>query len=286
MNFKQKMIQMVTQIYSRILLSIICTLISVMQLQAQKVAIGTTSLDDGVIFQLEDTNKGLMIPNVALTDRLDVTTITPSEIEGLWVYNTSNSGSGNDRVSVGFYFWDSDEWIRMYSEGFTVQYEQTAGVRSPDNSTWLDLTGLNQSFIAPYTGIYEIVLSAYIASPGQANASYEAVVHGEAAIFIDGTKVASNMVTSSTKLVPGNYLALGQQVTVPWNVVLSAGTTYTIVGRVRQWQWENVSTTSLDSFVAGNYAIWGIPTSLYNGNDLGIDNAQDAYLTITLLRQY
>jgi len=150
----------------------------------------------------------------------------------------------------------------------------------------LDLTGLNQSFTAPYTGTYEIVLSAYIASPGQADASYEAVVNGEAAIFIDGTKVASNMVTSSTKLTPSNYLALGQQVTVPWNVDLSAGTTYTIVGRVRQWQWENVDTSSLDSFVAGNYAIWGIPTSLYNGNDLGIDNAQDAYLTITLLRQY
>jgi len=279
------MIQMVTQKYSRILLSI-CALIWVNHFNAQEVAIGTLTLEDGVIFQLEDPNKGLMIPNVALTDRQDVLTITPSMVEGLWVYNTSNAGSGNDRVSPGFYFWDSSEWIRMYNEGFSVQYEQTAGVRSPDSSTWLDLTGLNQSFTPPYTGTYEIVLSAYIASPGQANTSYEAVVNGEAAIFIDGTKVASNMVTSSTKLTPSNFLALGQQVTVPWNVDLSGGTTYTIVGRVRQWQQENVSTSSLDSFVSGNYAIWGIPTTLYNGNDLGISNAQDAYLTITLLRQH
>ncbi len=276
---------MVTQKYSRILLSI-CALIWVNHFNAQEVAIGTLTLEDGVIFQLEDPNKGLMIPNVALTDRQDVLTITPSMVEGLWVYNTSNAGSGNDRVSPGFYFWDSSEWIRMYNEGFSVQYEQTAGVRSPDSSTWLDLTGLNQSFTPPYTGTYEIVLSAYIASPGQANTSYEAVVNGEAAIFIDGTKVASNMVTSSTKLTPSNFLALGQQVTVPWNVDLSGGTTYTIVGRVRQWQQENVSTSSLDSFVSGNYAIWGIPTTLYNGNDLGISNAQDAYLTITLLRQH
>jgi len=279
------MIQMVTQKYSRILLSI-CALIWVNHFNAQEVAIGTLTLEDGVIFQLEDPNKGLMIPNVALTDRQDVLTITPSMVEGLWVYNTANAGSGNDRVSPGYYFWDASEWIRMYNEGFSVQYEQTAGVRSPDSSTWLDLTGLNQSFTPPYTGTYEIVLSAYIASPGQANTSYEAVVNGEAAIFIDGTKVASNMVTSSTKLTPSNFLALGQQVTVPWNVDLSAGTTYTIVGRVRQWQQENVSTSSLDSFVSGNYAIWGIPTTLYNGNDLGISNAQDAYLTITLLRQH
>jgi len=276
---------MVTQKYSRILLSI-CALIWVNHFNAQEVAIGTLTLEDGVIFQLEDPNKGLMIPNVALTDRQDVLTITPSMVEGLWVYNTANAGSGNDRVSPGYYFWDASEWIRMYNEGFSVQYEQTAGVRSPDSSTWLDLTGLNQSFTPPYTGTYEIVLSAYIASPGQANTSYEAVVNGEAAIFIDGTKVASNMVTSSTKLTPSNFLALGQQVTVPWNVDLSAGTTYTIVGRVRQWQQENVDTASLDSFVSGNYAIWGIPTTLYNGNDLGISNAQDAYLTITLLRQH
>ena len=276
---------MVTQKYSRILLSI-CALIWVNHFNAQEVAIGTLTLEDGVIFQLEDPNKGLMIPNVALTDRQDVLTITPSMVEGLWVYNTANAGSGNDRVSPGYYFWDASEWIRMYNEGFSVQYEQTAGVRSPDSSTWLDLTGLNQSFTPPYTGTYEIVLSAYIASPGQANTSYEAVVNGEAAIFIDGTKVASNMVTSSTKLTPSNFLALGQQVTVPWNVDLSAGTTYTIVGRVRQWQQENVDTSSLDSFVSGNYAIWGIPTTLYNGNDLGISNAQDAYLTITLLRQH
>jgi len=94
------------------------------------------------------------------------------------------------------------------------------------------------------------------------------------------------MATSSTKLTPSNYLALGQQITVPWNVDLSGGTTYTIVGRVRQWQQENVDTSSLDSFVSGNYAIWGIPTTLYNGNDLGVSNAQDAYLTITLLRQH
>ena len=277
--------QMIIQKYSRYIISLLL-LLGMVQLQAQKVAIGTTSLDDGVIFQLEGTNKGLMIPNVALTDRLDVTTITPSEIEGLWVYNTSNSGSGNDRVSVGFYFWDSDEWIRMYSEGFTVQYEQTAGVRSPDNSTWLDLTGLNQSFTAPYTGTYEILLSAYIASPGNLSGGREAYVYGEAAIFIDGTKMAGNLVTSSTKKTPSNFLALGQQCTVTWLADLSAGTTYTIVGRVRQWEWENVDTSSLDTFVNGNYAIWGIPTSLYNGNDLGIDNAQDAYLTITLLRQY
>ncbi len=276
---------MVTQKYSRILLSI-CALIWVNHFNAQEVAIGTLTLEDGVIFQLEDPNKGLMIPNVALTDRQDVLTITPSMVEGLWVYNTANAGSGNDRVSPGYYFWDASEWIRMYNEGFSVQYEQTAGVRSPDSSTWLDLTGLNQSFTPPYTGTYEIVLSAYIACPGQANTLFEAVVNGEAAIFIDGTKVASNMVTSSTKLTPSNFLALGQQVTVPWNVDLSAGTTYTIVGRVRQWQQENVDTASLDSFVSGNYAIWGIPTTLYNGNDLGISNAQDAYLTITLLRQH
>jgi len=67
---------------------------------------GDHSIDDGAIFQLKSDDKGLMIPQVALQSRTDITTISPALVEGLWIYNTSNLGTGLNRVSPGFYFWN------------------------------------------------------------------------------------------------------------------------------------------------------------------------------------
>ena len=64
-----------------------------------QVVLGGTTIDNGAIFQMKSTNKGLMLPKVALSDRNDATTIDPGNVEGLWVYNLANSGSGLDRVS-------------------------------------------------------------------------------------------------------------------------------------------------------------------------------------------
>ncbi len=253
-----------------------------------QVAIGTTTLADGAAFQLESNNKGLMIPNVALTSRTDITTIAPSLVEGLWVYNTASAGSGDYVVSPGFYFWDNDEWIKMYSEGYTVQFEQTATARSDDNTIIYTLPGLDQTIIAPYTGTYEIHVTGYIASPNHQNTSYEAMVHGSYMLEIDNVKVAESNVTSNTKRTPTNaFQALGRQTTMAYQIDLAEGQSYNFKVRARQWQQVNVQPGSLNvCSCPERYAFWGIPSTPYNGNGGLTANAQDAYLTITLLRQF
>jgi hypothetical protein len=253
-----------------------------------QVVIGGTSLDSGAIFQLEADDKGLMIPKVALTSRNDATTITPGNVEGLWVYNTATAGSGNDRVSPGFYFWDSSKWVKIYDEGYAVQFEQTQTRRSENNIATYDLPGLNQNIVAPYSGTYEIHVTGYIACPNAlSSGGYEAMVMGSYMLLIDNVVVAESMVSSSTKRAPGAFQALGQQTSIVYHAELDAGTTYNFKVRTRQWRQVNVQSGSLGGIYPGNYAFWGISSAPYNGNQIpAIDNAQDAYLTITLLRQY
>jgi len=271
-----------------LLIVILCSITA-----SSQVVMGGTTIDTGAIFQLKSDDKGLLIPNVALTSRSDITTITPSLVEGLWVYNTVTDGTGFDQVSPGFYFWDSTQWIRIYNEGYTEQFEQTSTERSANTSTTYTIPGLDQDIVAPYTGTYEIHVSGYIAAANHLNTSREAMVHGSYILEIDNVKVAEQNVTSNTKRVVGTsaFQALGRQATIVYHVDLSAGTTYNFKVRGRLWQQVNVNPNSLNvSSLCGGpttgYAFWGICSGPYSGNSGLTDNAQDAYLTITLLRQY
>jgi hypothetical protein len=251
---------------------------------------GDHTIDDGAIFQLKGDNQGLMIPKVALQSRNDITTIAPALVEGLWIYNTSNLGSGLDKVSPGFYFWDGTRWEKMFNEGFTVQYEQTETVRAANTTTTYTIPGLDQDLEAPYTGTYEIHVTGYIGAPNHLNTSFEATVHGSYMLEIDNTKVVESTVSSNTKNVPGAFQALGRQTSMVHLVTLTEGTTYNFKVRARLWDHENVDPNSLN--VSGScggpttgYAFFGICSGPYNGNNGLTQNAHDAYLTITLLQQ-
>ncbi|GEM_PF-923428 len=248
------------------------------------------TIEDGAILQLKSEDQGLMIPRVALQSRNDVTTIAPSNVEGLWVYNTATMGSGLNQVSPGFYFWNGATWEKMFNEGYTVQYEQTQTVYANNTSTTHTIPGLNQSFVAPYSGTYEIHVTGYIAAGNISNTSFEGTVLGSYMLEIDGTKVAESTVSSNTKRAPTNaFQALGRQTSMIYHVNLTEGVTYNIRVRARLWTHQNVTTTlNVSSFCGGigtGFAYFGICSGPYNGNDGLTDNAQDAYLTITLLQQ-
>jgi len=253
---------------------------------------GDHTIDDGAIFQLKSEDKGLMIPKVELQSRNDVATIATTLVDGLWVYNTSNLGSGLDKVSPGFYFWNGTRWEKMFNEGFTVQYEQTETLRAANTTTTYTIPGLDQDFVAPYTGTYELHVTGYIAAANMSDTSFESTVHGSYMLEVDNTKVAESTVSSNTKRTPTNaFQALGRQTTIVHLVNLIEGDTYNFKVRARLWQQVNVNAGSLNvSGICGGaatgFAFFGICSGPYNGNDIAaIDNAQDTYLTITLLQQ-
>ena len=58
-----------------------------------QVAIGTTTIENGVQFKVESTNSGVLIPRIALTARNVVAPISATPPTGTLVFNTSTSGT-------------------------------------------------------------------------------------------------------------------------------------------------------------------------------------------------
>ena len=75
---------------------------------AQNVGIGTTNPDASARLDVVDSNRGLLIPRVALTKTNDQGPVT-NPATSLLVYNTATA---ND-VWPGFYYWDGTKWVRL-----------------------------------------------------------------------------------------------------------------------------------------------------------------------------
>ena len=85
--------------------------------QAQ-VGIGTATPNKSAELSVVANNRGLLIPNVALSDIKDAKTISNGNVESLLVFNTNGVPSRDVTSSVtpGYYYWHIDRWHRMASE--------------------------------------------------------------------------------------------------------------------------------------------------------------------------
>ncbi|MCX2681958.1 hypothetical protein OOZ15_18550 [Galbibacter sp. EGI 63066] len=70
------------------------------------------------------SDKGILIPRVALTSVSDTTTIMNGNVESLLIYNTTSSTDLLPR----YYYWNTDKWLRI------INSNDVHGVDdSPDN---------------------------------------------------------------------------------------------------------------------------------------------------------
>ncbi|MDN3725204.1 hypothetical protein QRD02_12515, partial [Aequorivita sp. SDUM287046] len=90
-----------------LLLFILCT----SSLFAQ-VGIGTVNPDPASQLEITSSNRGVLIPRLALTDVSDQTTITAGNVESLLVYNTTENSS----LTRGYYYWYQGKWHRLISK--------------------------------------------------------------------------------------------------------------------------------------------------------------------------
>jgi hypothetical protein len=81
-------------------------------LYAQNVGIGTATPDPSARLHIEDTQRGLLIPRIALSARNISAPISTPAI-GLLVYNTATAGALPFHVWPGFYYWNGTEWVRL-----------------------------------------------------------------------------------------------------------------------------------------------------------------------------
>ena len=78
------------------LLSAAFLLSGVMSMQAQ-VGIGTLNPNNSAMLEVASTDKGILIPRIALASKTDTTTITSGNVNSLLVFNTTN----NDEIQPG-----------------------------------------------------------------------------------------------------------------------------------------------------------------------------------------
>jgi hypothetical protein len=247
-----------------------------------QVGVNTTTPNPSAALHIESSDKGIMLPKVALTGTDDVTTITPSPTTGLMVYNTATAGllPGGVSVTPGFYYWNGSSWRRFRNQGFTLNYEQSAAVTaSTNNLTYVILPGLDTGNITvPFSGTYQIRLEAYYAAGNHLGGSNDGAAQGSISLALSTAGGAfvtlkETYLTTSSKDVLGTKVNnLAQSATIIWNMDLAAGTTYRFAVRGREWLPNDVGTGSFGRDTSG-YA--GSPTN----------NAQRGSMTITLVKQ-
>lgn len=249
------------------------------------------SIETGATFEVRSTDKGILIPRITLTGSDDITTITPAPSTGLFVYNTTKAGSGSTMVEPGFYYYDGSAWRRLFNEGYTLEYNQTAevlGTKNPCNcysTNYVDVTGLNSGVLTlPFSGTYQIFVKAYMTAGDNLMGNSDGAAQGSISIWMDTnnsgtfTKVSEQYITTNSKRISGsNFNNLGQAGTIVYNVDLDANNTYTFKVRGREWYQGNSNNSN-------NVSWFGKDTSGYNGAN-GVNDAQYGAMTITLVNQ-
>ena len=82
--------------------------------KAQGVGIGTATPDASVKLQIEDTQRGVLIPRISLPNVNTFGLAGNTQTEGILVYNTNVSTIGGR--GKGFYYWDGTKWAALKSQ--------------------------------------------------------------------------------------------------------------------------------------------------------------------------
>lgn len=89
----------------------IVLILSMVYLNAQSVGIGTSTPDASTKLEIEDTQRGVLIPRVSLVSVNTFGLAGNTQTEGILVYNSNVSITGG--TGKGFYYWDSAKWVAL-----------------------------------------------------------------------------------------------------------------------------------------------------------------------------
>ncbi|QIG89340.1 hypothetical protein G6R40_06435 [Chryseobacterium sp. POL2] len=86
------------------------------QVTSQKIGTNPTTKNAGAVLEVEATDKGVLLPRVALTGTTDTTTV-PNRVNALTVFNTATV-TGANAVTPGYYYWNttSNRWVAVTTE--------------------------------------------------------------------------------------------------------------------------------------------------------------------------
>ena len=175
---------------TKLLLAIAALGISFSSFAQVKIGNNPTTINAGSVLELESTNKGLLLPRIALTN---TTTwgLLGTSAAGMHVYNTNvgitsgtTAGGKNYPVltdKVGEYYWDGTGWVALGRDGFTspVQVKMNVGpdqnlainsvfntINFPTTEYDVSLNKVGNTVVIPTPGLYNITSAVYWAALG------------------------------------------------------------------------------------------------------------------------
>jgi hypothetical protein len=89
---------------------------------SQNVSINGTGAapNASAMLDISATNKGLLIPRVALTAANSNLPVGATITTSLMVYNTATNGAGVNAVSPGYYYWNGTRWVSMSGDDWRL----------------------------------------------------------------------------------------------------------------------------------------------------------------------
>lgn len=168
----------------RIVLIVVMFLIS--NVCSSQVGIGTTTPDNNAVLDLVSSNEGVLISRISLTSVSNSSPLS-NHVSGMIVYNTTNSGTGNEIVFPGFYYNNGQQWIRL--ETFANELGDVKhGIMLGDHNGWYLLNGRNVNTL-PVKAKSNAIALGFTSNLPNANDSF---LKGKAGLETIGTSGGSN----------------------------------------------------------------------------------------------
>lgn len=86
---------------------------------AQSVGINTTNPNASAVLDATATDKGILIPRIALTASNVAAPVT-APLTSLLVYNTATAGASPNDVKPGYYYWDGAKWVGIGGDSWKL----------------------------------------------------------------------------------------------------------------------------------------------------------------------
>jgi len=208
-----------------------------------QVGIGTTNPDASAILDVDATNKGVLVPRVAIAD-LNTSTPVTTPVESLLVYNTTVA------TGVGFHYWDGVKWMPL------------AGSAAADNDWTVvgdDMYNANSGNVG--VGTNAPTAKLHIEDTGVASSLLNQDFEGGFAPFTTGGSASWAIQTSN---VNGGVNAAGsgsishsQSTYMDYNVIIPAG------GATLSFYYKVSSETNFDKL---RFYIDGVEQNNWSGN--------------------
>ena len=130
-----------------------------------QVGIHTSNINDGVVLQVDHTNKGVLFPLIPLESRISTLPLNRSIPTGTTVFNTSTKGNFPNNIYPGLHWWSAEDqqWTNISTNlsRALMKYTNSESSINYNNTFWETARLFGNKIINESTGIYQVNTSSH-----------------------------------------------------------------------------------------------------------------------------